>query len=308
MATMAKGDLSLSTVNFHKLLNHKMTVLLITAALVVLVAWQVGSLVWRLLLAGAESGPPEITVPVTVKNTQPESLQNLLRYPLIQSASITATEGAGRIDAPETSLNLQLVGVMYSTDRNEARAIIVTPEDGARSFATRERVADNAEIYSIEPDRVILTHAGRQEALMLDPDQNPVSNQAGASGQGAGYPASGQAAVNSAGGNLASTGSRSAAAANTSKSVDDLMGEFSAEPVTENGILLGFRLKALRNPKILQELGIGPDDVITAVNGIPLNSPGRIMVLYDRLKKQREFEVTVDSGGNSRTIAVDLTE
>jgi S1-C subfamily serine protease len=58
----------------------------------------------------------------------------------------------------------------------------------------------------------------------------------------------------------------------------------------------------------MNEWGIAPDDVITAVNGMPLNSQGRIMVLYDKLKKQKEFELTLINGGNSRTITVDLYE
>ena len=92
------------------------------------------------------------------------------------------------------------------------------------------------------------------------------------------------------------------------KNSAELMRDFSASPVMENGKLLGFRLKALRNPGIMKEWGIDPNDVITAVNGIPLNAPGRVMVLYDKLKKQREFEITLNNGGNSRTITVDLYE
>ena len=84
------------------------------------------------------------------------------------------------------------------------------------------------------------------------------------------------------------------------------MRDFSATPVMDKGELLGFRLKAVRNPEIIKAWGIEPNDVITAVNGVALNSPGRVMVLYDKLKKQREFEVTLNNGANSRTITVDL--
>lgn len=294
--------------NFRKMLNHRNTVLGITTALALLVAWQVGSLVWKLWLLGDESPSAETFAPVSLKSAEPESLQNLLRYPLIRSATMPGVEGAAPIDAPETSLNLKLVGVMYSTDKNEARAIIESPAEGARSFAVRERVADNAEIDSIEPDRVILLHAGRQEALMLDPDQNTAGSPAGAAVQPVDGPGNNQAAFS---GNSGSAGSQSVsqqAPAGASNSIDDLMRDYSVTPVTQNGQLQGFRLKALKNPKVMQELGIGPGDVITAVNGIPLNTPGRVMILYDKLKKQREFEITLDNDGSSRTVAVDLTE
>lgn len=302
MVTMAKGGVPFSLANFRKMLNHRMTVLGITVALALFVAWQAGSLVWKLWLLTDESPQAEALVPVSLKSTEPESLQNLLRYPLIRSASIATAQESAAINAPETSLNLKLVGLMYSTDRNQARAIIETPEDGARSFAVRERVADNAEIYSIEQDRVILMHAGRQEALMLDPEQNPSGNQAGAGSQPINGPGNSQPAPGSAGANPA------AQSAGASKTTDELMRDFSVTPVMEKGELLGFRLKALRNPEIMKEWGIDPNDVITAVNGVPLNAPGRIMVLYDKLKKQREFEITLNTDGKSRTIAVDLTE
>jgi general secretion pathway protein C len=311
MVVLARGGLSLFLLNFRKMLNHRNTVLGITAALALLVAWQVGSLVWKLWLLGDESPRAETLAPVSLKSAEPESLQNLLRYPLIRSATMPGLEGPASIDAPETTLNLKLVGVMYSTDEKEARAIIESPAEGARSFALRERVADNAEIYSIEPDRVILLHAGRQEALMLDPDQNAAGNPAGAAAQPLNDQGGNQAAINTANGSPASADSQTASfqpPAGASKKLDDLMRDFSVTPVMENGILQGFKLKALRNPKIMQEWGIGPDDVVTAVNGIPLNTPGRVMILYDKLKKQREFEITLDNNGSSRTVAVDLTE
>jgi general secretion pathway protein C len=200
---------------------------------------------------------------------------------------------------------------MYSTDKNEARAIIESPGDGARSFAIRERVADNVEIYSIELDRVILMHAGRQEALMLDPEEKPSSNSTDTGNQPINNSNKNQATTESPNKNQVATESQPASrqnAENVPKNTSELMRDFSATPVMENGELLGFQLKALRNPKIMKEWGIDSDDVITAVNGIPLNTPGRVMVLYDKLKKQREFEITLNNGVNSRTITVDLYE
>ena len=300
MVTMAKGGLSFLLFNLRKILNHRITVLCITAVLAFFVLWQAGSLVWKLWLLNDESPQAIALIPLSPKNTGLESLQNLLRYPLIQSASIP-TQGSASINAPKTSLKLKLVGLMYSTDKSQARAIIESPEDGARSFATRERVADNAEIYSIEPDRVILMHAGLQEALMLDPEQKPSSNQTDTGNQ----------PLNDPNKNRASTESQAVSReqlANAPKNMTELMRDFSATPVMEKGELLGFRLKAVRNPEIIKGWGIDPNDVITAVNGISLNSPGTVMVLYDKLKKQREFEITLNNGGNSRTITVDLYE
>ena len=301
MVTMAKGGLSFLLFNVPKMLNHRITVFSITAVLALYVLWQAGPLVWNLWLLNDESSQPETLIPLSSRRTEPVSLQNLQRYPLIQSEATLTAERSASVDAPETSLNLKLVGLMYSADNGQARAIIESPTDGARSYATHERVADKAEIYSIEPDRVILFHAGRQEALLLNPKSETSSIQAGTGNQ----------PINNANKNQASVKLQAASGQDLTgapKSTDDLMRDFSATPVIENGELQGFRLKALRKPEIMQDLGIGPNDVITAVNGIPLNAPGRIMVLYDKLKKQREFEITLNNGGKNRTITVDLNE
>jgi len=301
MVTMAKGGLSFFLFNLWKMLNHRITVLGITAVLAFYVLWQAGPLVWNLWLLNDEASQPGTLVPLSSRNTEPESLQNLLRYPLIQSEATATAQRSVSVDAPVTSLNLKLVGLMYSTDQDQARAIIQSPTEGARSYATHERVADNAEIYSIEPDRVILIHAGRQEALLLDPKQEASSMQPGTGNQPITDPNKNQATARTQPASPQNL-------ADVPKSIDELMLDFSAIPVIENGELAGFRLKALRRPEIMNEWGISPNDVITAVNGIPMNAPGKIMVLYDKLKKQREFEITLNNGGNSRTITVDLNE
>ncbi len=292
MVTTAKGGLSFLLFNVRKTLNHGATVLFVTAILAAYVLWQAGSLVWKLWLLGSESPRPTAPIASRVRNPEPASLENLLRYPLIQSGSKSTAQGSASIDAPETSLRLKLVGLMYSTDENQARAIIESPSDGAISYSIHERVADNAEIYAIEPDRVILLHAGRQEALVLQPEhENPgIQPQTRNLASAGSPPASGQELTD------------------VPKGPAELMRDFSVAPVIENGALQGFRLRALRNPHIMKEWGIEPDDVITAVNGIPLNAPDRVTLLYDRLKKQREFEVTLNSGDNHRTVTIDLNE
>jgi general secretion pathway protein C len=301
MVTMAEGGLSVHLFNLRKLLNHRITVLAVTAVLAVYVLWQAGSLVWKVWLTNHDSSQSAAVISPFPKSAEPDSLQGLLRYPLIRSASEPAAGDSASIDAPKTSLNLKLVGLMYSTDKDQARAIIENQTDGARSYSTHERVAEKVEVYRIEPDRVILLHAGRQEALMLDPEDDTSSDQSGTDNQPTDDPNRNRASTESP----STTGQ---ASANTAKKIADVMRDFSATPVMEEGQLVGFRLEALRNPELMNEWGIDPDDVITAVNGMPLNSQGRIMVLYDKLKKQKEFELTLINGGNSRTITVDLYE
>jgi general secretion pathway protein C len=298
MVTTTKGGPLFHFFNFRYVLNHRVTVFSITALLAIYVAWQAGSLVWKVWLLDSESTQAATVIPMSSGKAEPESLQNVLRYPLIRSESMSASGGAAAIDQPITSLNLKLVGLMYSPDKDQARAIIENPEDGASSYSIHERVADNAEIYSIEPDRVILLHAGRQEALMLDPEQESATAP-GTTDQPANERPAGQASANPG----TAPGQSSAS---SPRKLDDVMRDFSATPVMEDGNLVGFRLAALRDPKILNDWGIDSSDVITAVNGMPLNSQGRVMFLYNKLKKEGEIELTLDNGGNSRTLTVEV--
>jgi general secretion pathway protein C len=298
MVTTTKGGPLFHFFNFRYVLNHRVTVFSITALLAIYVAWQAGSLVWKVWLLDSESTQAATVIPMSSGKAEPESLQNVLRYPLIRSESMSASGGAAASDQPITSLNLKLVGLMYSPDKDQARAIIENPEDGASSYSIHERVADNAEIYSIEPDRVILLHAGRQEALMLDPEQESATAP-GTTDQPANERPAGQASANPG----TAPGQSSA---NSPRKLDDVMRDFSATPVMEDGNLVGFRLAALRDPKILNDWGIDSSDVITAVNGMPLNSQGRVMFLYNKLKKEGEIELTLDNGGNSRTLTVEV--
>jgi general secretion pathway protein C len=301
MVTMAKGGPSILLFNLQKMLHHRITVLSITALLAFYVLWQAGSLVWKFWLLEQESTQAAALAPSSSVNRESESFEDLLRYPLIRSASNSAAGDASSTDAPKTSLNLKLVGLMYSTDKRQARAIIESEQEGARSYSTHERVADKAEIYRIETDRVILLHAGRREALLLDPEQDAAGDQAGADAR-----PTDDAAQNPSSAELQAAASQGPAKG--PRKLDDVMRDFSATPVLEDGEMVGFRLEALRQPEIMSEWGIGPDDVITAVNGTPLNSQGRIMVLFDKLKRRREFELTLSNGGDSRIVTIDLDE
>ena len=301
MVTMAEGGLSVYAFNLRKILNHRVTVLSVTALLACYVLWQAGSLVWKFWLLGNDSSQANVFLPSSAREAEPDSLQDLLRHPVIQSESQLATQGSASADQPRTSLNLKLVGLMYSADTNQARAIIESPEDGARSFSTHERVADKVEIHSIEPDRVILLHAGRQESLLLDPEEANASTPADAENQPDIDPGKSTASA-------VPRSSSGRVSAKIPKKTEDLMRDFAATPVMEAGELVGFRLNAVRNPELLTEWGIDPDDVITAVNNVPLNSQGKLMVLYDKLRKLRKFDLTLSNGDKLRTITVDLEE
>lgn len=71
------------------------------------------------------------------------------------------------VDAPDTRLRLELLGLFQHRDQSLARAIIAEQGRDAALLKPGDRVPGNAELVEILADRVILRRQGQLEALRL---------------------------------------------------------------------------------------------------------------------------------------------
>ena len=71
------------------------------------------------------------------------------------------------LQAPETTLDLNLKGVMMAQSANDSYAIISSPNVSDRSYNLNDILPGNGRITHIFTDRIILDNAGRQESLRL---------------------------------------------------------------------------------------------------------------------------------------------
>lgn len=69
--------------------------------------------------------------------------------------------------APETNLNLKLIGVLFDRESQDGYAIISESGKPQKTFHKGDKVSSNATLYAVEPNRVILMRNGRHEALTL---------------------------------------------------------------------------------------------------------------------------------------------
>ncbi len=75
------------------------------------------------------------------------------------------------IKAPETNLNLKLIGVLFNGENEDGYAIISESGKEQKTFHKGDRLPGNATLYALESSRVILERNGRHEALtLLKPD------------------------------------------------------------------------------------------------------------------------------------------
>jgi general secretion pathway protein C len=86
----------------------------------------------------------------------------------------------------------------------------------------------------------------------------------------------------------------------------ELARQVNALPVIEDGRFVGVRLVAGGDVPLLARLGLKPDDVVTAVNGIPLDSPSRAQQVAGSLAGAQSATVTVRRAGKSQNLSVSL--
>ncbi len=77
------------------------------------------------------------------------------------------------IKAPETNLNLKLIGVLFNRQDKDGYAIISESGKSHKTFHKGDKLPGNATLYAVESNRVILERNGRHETLsLLKPDSN----------------------------------------------------------------------------------------------------------------------------------------
>jgi general secretion pathway protein C len=86
----------------------------------------------------------------------------------------------------------------------------------------------------------------------------------------------------------------------------ELASQVQVFPVLENGRFAGVRLSAARDSTLFAQTGLRPSDIVTAVNGIPLDGPQRQAELMNSLRDARSLQLTVRRDGSEQQIGVDL--
>lgn len=79
----------------------------------------------------------------------------------------------------------------------------------------------------------------------------------------------------------------------------DVLSSAHLVPAFVNGKAVGFRALRVRPGSVAAQLGLEVGDVITAVDGTPLQSLKAVMGLADRLPTSRQVEVSFERGGRT---------
>jgi hypothetical protein len=89
--------------------------------------------------------------------------------------------------------------------------------------------------------------------------------------------------------------------------LDEGLGRFlqkvALEPELQQGAFLGFRVVELRPPSWWQGVDIQPGDVVTLVNGMPIEQPTEAHAAFESLRKSDKLTVKYLRGGEARELS-----
>jgi general secretion pathway protein C len=278
----------------------------VNVLMVLAVAYSLAILTWKLVPSPALVETPDLPLAAT-QNTplaQPvTNLRNLAAMHLFGEATvapIAPPEPVMSAEAPDTSLSLTLLGVISGGIR--AWAIIGDRMGNEETYTINSPLPGGAVLKEIYRDRVILLYNNRYETLRLPQDDL---------GEGAAPSHVSSAPQFSSSGPVTRMGSEVSQVLRSYKQQllndpQSLMDVVRAEPYRQGGQIRGYRIFPGRDKKVMDQVGLIPGDVVTAINGIDLDSPIKGLEVMQQITDASEVSVNVLRNGVNQTFVVPL--
>jgi general secretion pathway protein C len=198
-------------------------------------------------------------------------------------------------NAPQSAANLLLAGTIATQDPKHGVAIISDGGAPSKVYSVGERVG-GASLHSVYLDRVILDRNGALETLQL-PHQLPPSSRVVAARRGPGGDPRTTAAVDNIRRMVQQDPSILDQVMRTVASYDNAAGK-----------LRGFRAYPGRNRAIFSKLGLKAGDLVTAINGTPLDDPQRSQDVFNTIQTSDHVTVTIERAGQRQDITLNIAQ
>ncbi|MFN7951949.1 MAG: type II secretion system protein GspC [bacterium] len=241
---------------------------------------------------------------------EPVLKRNLFRItsPDAPAPTKSKEEDKGPLQTSALSQRFELVGTVVSADAAESVAVVQERAGAqeAKLYAIGDRLGDEADIVSVDPQRIVLDVGGRREqiAIELEGDQ-PGANPP--------FRAAGAAVAPTAPATELADGIRrnpdgsftldSRMVENQLTNLSELLTQARAVPNFEDGKTNGFRLFSIKRGSIFDQIGLRNGDVIRKVNSNELNDPAVALNVFQELRSSRDFQVTVLRNNHEETLS-----
>jgi len=215
--------------------------------------------------------------------------------------------------ASGTTTSLILRGTLAEADPKAGIAMIADAGNGERSWRVGEQVAAGVRLVAVYADRVVVSRDGGEEETLKLARDTSLAPAVGARGTPGSAPGPvGVAATSNQGASAAAT-TRVKAPTNWQQTVDrlrqnpaELMKRVQVVPVLDGGKLSGVRLSTGTDVALLNQIGLQPGDVVTSVNGTPIDSIERGQQIMSSLGSASSVRVTVLRDGKPTDVTVGL--
>ncbi|MBU2978314.1 type II secretion system protein GspC [Alteromonas sp. C1M14] len=295
----------------HQKQLHFVVVVLLSLYLLAFAA----RLVWQIIPepdtaaipAGLSSGPQLVQRGQGGVNLAQLQQLNLFGQP-IQNESVVDEKPI--TDAPETKLKLTLTGVVVSSIKEEATAII--EHKGVQNvYGLGEKIErTNATLHQVHSDRVIIKNGIRKETLMLDGIDYDDANKQVARNEPPPPRRAGPPQRTNVGD--APQGKEvkidQALVSQLRKKPGSFTDYIAISPAIEEGQLIGYKIKPGNNSALFESSGLKPGDVVIQINGLDLTDTQQSSAAMNALRQASTIELTLTRDGEYITVYLDMPE
>lgn len=271
-----------------------------------LLAQTAGSLTWKIV--GLTTGLGDL-----VGEVSPDKSENIRRaaLPLRVAVPFEETPLFGKAekverspaaptldatDAPKTTLELVLMGIITAEPKNRALAIIVEKgkNNDEKLYGIGDKVPGNAIISEIFADRLILRRGGVFETLMLQEQELTTITKSRAAAR-----VEGDAIVNL--GDGVHWEIDNAYLNQRLNDISSLAREVGVEVYKEDNVQKGYRLVSARGSRLLRDMGLQPGDILHEVNGVQLDTIQAGLAIYQQMRNAQQISVVISRNGRRET-------
>ncbi|NND59101.1 MAG: type II secretion system protein GspC [Gammaproteobacteria bacterium] len=266
----------------------------VAVLLVIALVWQLSKITWMLFPRSeaiiAPQTPPAVTVELRGNDSAVIDTRSIVDAYLFGKPpeQPVVSVGPDITKIEDTDLKLTLHGTIAANEERLAMAIIATDRGDEKVYVVGDSVANGRTLHSVLPDRAILNHNGNLEALRL-----PRESEGTATTRTTRRTSQRQAPRQNR--------LQQALTQNPAKLTDLIR----PQPVFSNGKQIGYRVYPGRRRQQFLALGLKPGDLVTDINGTPLNDPAKGADIFRSMSETNQVTVTVERNGSSQVLVLD---
>ncbi|MGY0219744.1 type II secretion system protein GspC [Endozoicomonadaceae bacterium StTr2] len=269
--------------------KQKSLATVIECLLIIVLMYLLAGLFWQVFATLSEK--PATSSVNNLASVSSTHIKSEPRYPALDSfeffgtapkaVAVKPVKQADIAAIPRSRLPLRLTGLLAHPNPQHALAIVEN-RGSQRSYRIGETIRpQQAKVIAIHPDRVIVQVEGKDQALMLYPNQKTstvlqVNNHQSSD----------------------KTPSSLKELAQNPKKITELI---SISPAGN-----GYRINPKKHPELFQQAGLKRNDIVVAMNGYDLKNPASVLEILNNIDTLQRIDLTVEREGMLHQVELSL--